>query len=79
MSKNVNTMRIADRSGDTTVTWDVDNEVQVKNAQEQFEALVQQGYQAFAFKDGSGQHGEVATTFDPTVKRYAMMPQFVGG
>ena len=73
------TMRIADRSGDTTVTWDTDNEVQVKAAQDQFEALVNQGFQAFAFKDG-GNAGEVATkTFDPEVKRYVVMPQAVGG
>ena len=80
MKKNSNqhTMRIADRSGDTTVAWDVEDKVQVQKAQEQFEVLIQKGYQAFAFKDG-GNQGEVARTFDPEVKKYTIMPQAVGG
>jgi len=71
-------MRIADRSGDTTVKWAVDNKAQVQKAQKQFEELINQHYQAFAFKDGDNE-GEVATTFDPEVKRYVIMPQAVGG
>ena len=71
-------MRIADRSGDTTVTWDVDSKAQVQDAQKQFETLINKHYQAFAFRDG-GNQGEVATTFDPEVKKYVIMPQAVGG
>jgi len=78
MKQKKHTMRIADRSGDTTVVWDVEDKVQVQKAQAQFEALINQHYQAFAFKDG-GNQGEVANTFDPEVKRYAIMPQAVGG
>ena len=75
---NQHQMRIADRSGDTTVTWEVNKAEQVQKAQKQFETLINEHYQAFAFKDGDNQ-GEVATTFDPEVKRYVIMPQAVGG
>jgi len=72
------TMRIADSSGDTTLTWEVDNAAQVQAAQEQFEALVNKGHQAFAFPV-AGQDGEVATTFDPAVEKYVIMPHAAGG
>lgn len=71
-------MRIADRTGDTVVEWEVDNKAQVQAAQEQFEALVKQGHQAYAFKV-AGQDGEVATAFDPQAAEIIVMPRAVGG
>lgn len=71
-------MRIADSTGDTTLTWEVDNAAQVQAAQEQFEALVNKGHQAFAFPV-SGQEGVVAKTFDPAVEKYLIMPPAAGG
>lgn len=71
-------MRIADRSGDRVLTWDVDNRAQVAEAQRQFAELVGAGSQAFAFPV-AGAPGEVAETFDPQVEKYVIMPQPAGG
>ena len=72
------TMRIADRNGDTTVSWETTNQEQVAAAQQQFEALVKQGFTAYAFKN-AGEAGEVTKTFNPEVERILVMPQVVGG
>lgn len=71
-------MKIADTSGHTTVTWDTEIKAQVTDAAQQFEALVQQGYTAYAFKR-AGEPGEVATKFDPQTEKITMMPRAAGG
>lgn len=71
-------MRIADSSGDTTVTWEIDKAEQVAEAQRQFEAMVNTGRQIFAFPVAGGP-GEVAKTFDPKVEKYIIMPRAAGG
>ena len=79
MKKGKHSMRIADLSGDTTITWETTQAEQVQRAQSQFEELVnQKHFQAFAFKQ-AGQDGEIAKTFDPQVHHYVIMPQAVGG
>lgn len=78
MSGKIHTMRIADSSGDSTITWEVDNAAQVQAAQDQFEALVNKGHQAFAFPV-TGQDGVMTKTFDPNVEKIIVMPPAAGG
>lgn len=70
-------MKIMNRLGDATLTWNVDVQEQVEEAQRQFEELVNQGYLA-AKSLGGGQH-EMITEFDPEATRILVMPPIVGG
>lgn len=77
-SKKVHEMRVLTGRGDDKYTWDVDVEEQVAVAQQQFEALVKQGYLAYAFEQAGGQ-GKITRKFKPEVERYVLTPALAGG
>lgn len=70
-------IRIADHNGDTVVAYDPDVKSQVKAAQEQFEQLVREGHMAYEAR-GNGDN-VMATTFDPSVETYVVVPALRGG
>ncbi len=78
-------MVIMDRTGHSTMTWNPNDAGSVRDARNEFARLLRDGYQAFrmnvVMENGVvvEQKGDRATTFDPTVGKYLMTPQLVGG
>jgi len=68
------TMRILNHSGDLEQTWENEEEAQI--AEEKYQEMVKQGYQAFALEDG------VATrldNFDKEQGEVILVPRLNGG
>jgi hypothetical protein len=72
------TMRIADHTGDTVVTWDKDNPAEVEIARASFEAGKRKRHLAYRVGDGR-RESEVMRDFDPAAEHIVLMPQTVGG
>lgn len=72
------TMHIQDHTGDTTVSWLVDNEIETEAARKHFKRLKKAGYLAYR-TDADGGRAEVIQEFDPAAGRIIMSPQLVGG
>jgi len=79
-------MVIMDRSGDRTMTWDPNNPSRVRDARNEFDRLLRDGYTAYKMNvvmdNGvivEEKDGVVVRTFDPTVGKYMMSPRLVGG
>ena len=70
-------LNVMNRSGHTTTTWCIDLEETVKEANEQFNALLGMGYTAFAMSGTTT--GEQIVTFDPEQEQIIMVPRMVGG
>ena len=74
------TMRILDHSGDSTVTWDLDDEPAVRAAEELFERLAAESKMAFARPVGApAEEAERITRFDPTVEEIIWVRPIQGG
>lgn len=71
-------LRTLGQQGDTKLIWDVDNEVEVENAERTFDDLVKKGYSAFAVKK-DGEKGKVVTEFDPYAEKIILAPAIRGG
>ena len=75
------TLRIMDRTGDTTMTWTVGNEAETEAVRTEFERLMtQNGYMAYTV-DGDGGGTQVRSgEFPADVEaQVVMVPQIIGG
>lgn len=72
-------IQIASGNGHDEVAWVETDEIQISTAAAEFERLIQEHYQVYAFKDGGHEGGEIAKTFDPTVEKYMAFPRAAGG
>jgi len=71
-------LSILNDKGDTKVIWDPSNEDEVMAASDQFDALVEKGFIAFAVKK-NGQQGTQTKVFDPEAGKIIMVPPIQGG
>jgi hypothetical protein len=69
-------LRILDRSGDTQLTYDPDEDTAVRDVEARFIALMEKGFVAF---DVSTQPGRIMTNFDPNAREIIISPRFAGG
>lgn len=70
-------LRILGGTGDTKMSWDRRNEIEVKAAKETFEKRIKEGWSAF--KDKFGTKGEKIKIFDPDAERIVLVPPISGG
>jgi hypothetical protein len=70
-------LRVMDRSGDTTYTWDPSNPNSVAVAQATFDTFKSQGYRAARME--SGGTGEFIDEFDPNSGTVIVVPPMRGG
>jgi hypothetical protein len=74
------TMRILDHSGDTAVTWDLDDEATVRAAEELFERLSAESKMAFARPPGApAEEAERIKRFDPAAEEIIWVRPVQGG
>jgi len=74
------TMRILDHSGDTAVTWDIDDEATVRAAEELFERLGAESKMAFARSAGAPpEEAERIRRFDPAAEEIIWVRPIQGG
>lgn len=71
-------MAILGKEGDTKVIWDPENDDEVDAAEEQYDTLIEKGFNAFAVKKG-GKKGKAIKEFDPDAGKIIMVPKIVGG
>ena len=69
-------LRIMDAHGDTQVTFDPENPVEIDDVQTRFRELMERGFTAF---DVSTMPGRVIKTFDPHASEVIVTPRFAGG
>ena len=69
--------RVLNRSGDTTLEWEVDNPASVEVVRKQFDSIIESGY--MAVRIDSPTEGEVIRTFDPEAKEIIATAPMVGG
>lgn len=69
---------VMDRTGDTKIIWNPNNDVEVEVAQNTFDKLKKQGYMAYKV-DSKGDKGEVLQKFDKNVEKLIMAPPMRGG
>ena len=72
-------LRILDRTGDTKLIWDPENEDEVENARSTFDSLKKKGYAIFRVKGEKGEQGEQMRTFDARAGRLIAVKQLAGG
>jgi hypothetical protein len=78
--KRTGEMATLDRTGDTKVIWDKDNEDEVEAARATFDRLTKdKKYTAFHVTGKDGKKGERMRAFDPEAERIILVPQMVGG
>jgi hypothetical protein len=74
------TMRILDHTGDTAVTWDIDDETAVRAAEAIFEREAAQSKMAFARPMGAPvEEAERITSFDPGAQEIIWVRPIQGG
>jgi len=73
-----NEMRIMGTLGDTKVIWDTENEDEVEAAEDQFDALKEKGFKAYAVKK-DGKPGKEIKKFDSEAGMIIMVPKIAGG
>ncbi len=74
------TMRILDHTGDTAVTWDLDDETAVRAAEEIFEREAAQSKMAFARSFGAPvEQAERIRSFDPSAEEIIWVRPIQGG
>ena len=74
------TMRILDRSGDTAVTWELDDTTAVRAAEELFERLAAVSKMAFARRPGApAEEAERIKHFDPSAEEIIWVRPIQGG
>jgi hypothetical protein len=69
-------VRILDAHGDTLLTFDPKNHVEVDDVETRFRELMERGFIAF---DVSATPGRVIKTFDPRALEVIVTPGFAGG
>lgn len=74
----VGEMSIMDRSGHKQLNWNLDRLEEVAAAKETFDALIKEGYSAFA-STTTAEPKHTIKEFDPTMKDVVMVPRTVGG
>ena len=74
------TMRILDHTGDTAVTWDIDDETTIRAAEDLFERLAAESKMAFARSPGaSAEEAERIRRFDPAAEEIIWVRPIQGG
>lgn len=68
-----------DKTGDTRLIWDRNNEDEVDAARRLFNDLRSKHYTAYRAEGKEGSKGEVIRSFDPEAERIIMAPRLVGG
>ena len=71
-------LAILDKSGDTRIEWDPNNEDEVANAQRTFQEMKKRGFVAYAVRRRD-QRGEVVREFDPSAEKLILAMPHVGG
>lgn len=67
------------KGGDHTITWNMQDRLQVNEARKTFQKMVQEkGYLAFK-ESASGQKGSRITEFDPDAERVLFVKPLAGG
>lgn len=70
-------LRILGRGGDTKISWDSRNEIEVSAARETFQKRIKEGWSAF--REAKGIQGEKIKFFDPNSDRIILVPPISGG
>jgi hypothetical protein len=73
---NVHVLRILDAHGDTKLSFDPQNPIEVDEVETRFRELMERGFTAF---DVSTMPGRVMKTFDPHASEVIVTPRFAGG
>jgi len=71
-------MKILSEKGDDRITWDKDNLANIKKAKDEFEKLLEKGYQAFSV-GRNGQKNVQITEFDVDAEEIIMIPPTAKG
>lgn len=77
--RKLSTLNVLDRTGETRLTWDAENENEVNAVRELFENLKGKGFSAYSVKGKKGEKGELIKEFDPELELIIMSPRMVGG
>ncbi len=72
----VHVVRILDRTGDTTLTYDPADINAVREVEARFARLMDRNFTAF---DVSEHPGRIVTAFDPAATEIIISPRFAGG
>lgn len=78
IGERINQMRVMDKSGDTRVIWDPDNEDEVAQARKTFDDLRSKRFVAFRVGEG-GRKGEQIREFDASAEKLILAPPMAGG
>lgn len=71
-------LAILDKTGDTKIIWDPDDENEVANARRTFEDLKAKGFSAYSV-NRRGNKDAVVNEFDPDAEKLILTPALVGG
>jgi hypothetical protein len=71
-------LAVLDRTGDTKLIWDPDNDVEVASARRTFDDLRAKGFLAYSVDKG-GKKGTVIREFDPDAEKIILAPPMAGG
>lgn len=72
-------LAVIDRSGDTKLMWDKNNQDEVDAAAATFKSLKAKGYIAYSVKGKNGEKDQVIRDFDPDAERIILAPAMAGG
>lgn len=70
-------LRILGKGGDMKISWNRENDAEVKTAKETFEKKIKEGWSAF--KDKFGSKGDKVKVFDEDSERIVLVPPISGG
>lgn len=81
MPTKTHTMHVLDKGGDTVISWNPENALEVDAARKTFEELTGQGFSAFKTSTVAREDkvGPPLTEFDPAAARIILTPRVVGG
>ena len=69
---------ILDRTGDTRLIWNPDDDVEVENARRTFTEMLAKGFRAFSVNK-KGDKDKQIREFDPEAEKMILTPALVGG
>ncbi len=78
MSIEMHELRTIGKLGDVKISWNKENEDEVKTAREMFEKKIKEGWSAFG-EMRLGTKGSQIRTFDPAAQRIVLVPPVCGG
>jgi hypothetical protein len=70
---------VLDSSGDSKITWSLNDEIAIENARRSFDYFREQGYTAFRVDGDEGGLGGLMNEFDPTAEQVVFVPPMVAG